>query len=326
MHGKDKGTVLVTGGAGYIGSHVNKKLHRRGWNTIVYDNLSLGNRSAVRWGDFVLGDLADKEQLRLVFRRFPIDAVMHFAASAYVGESVLDPGKYCTNNVANTVNLLETMREFSCRPLVFSSTCSIYGTPSRVPITEDLPQNPINPYGRSKLMIEWMLADYSQAYGMTYAALRYFNAAGADPEGEIGETHHPETHLIPLVLTAASTGQAARVFGDDYPTPDGTCVRDYIHVTDLADAHISALDHLLAGNAGDVFNLGTGRGYSVKEVIDCAARVTGKNIPAVISGRRAGDPAELVADFARASAVLGFTAKLSRLETIIETAWKWHSR
>ncbi len=316
-------TILVTGGAGYIGSHTNKELCRRGWRTVVYDNLVYGHLSAAKWGRFVPGDLSDRDQLRLVFRNFDIGAVIHFAAYAYVGESVTNPGKYYANNVAGTLNLLEAMREFGCPHIVFSSSCATYGTPERVPISEDFPQNPINPYGRSKLMVEHMLRDYAAAYGMGYAALRYFNAAGADPEGETGEDHDPETHLIPLVLRAAASGEAVRVFGTDYPTPDGTCVRDYVHVTDLADAHVRALEYLRGGGESGAFNLGTGRGYSVREVIACAERVTGRKIAVIETGRREGDPAELWADNGKARAVLGFDGRHSQLEMLIGTAWKW---
>ena len=325
MPRKSKGTVLVTGGAGYIGSHANKELTRQGWDTVVYDNLVHGHRDAVRWGTFILGDLADREQLRLVFRKYRIGAVLHFAAYADVGESVREPGKYYVNNVANTITLLETMREHSCRHIVFSSTCATYGTPERMPVAEDQPQNPINPYGRSKLMVEQMLEDYSRAYGMTYVTLRYFNVAGADPEGEIGAARNECMSLIPIILTAADHGDLVDIFGTDYPTPDGTCIRDYIHVTDVSNAHIRALEHLLTGKASDAFNLGTGRGYSVMDVITCAERIVGKKISIAISGRRAGDPIAMIADNRKAlTANMLVEGHLSQLETMIETAWKWH--
>jgi len=319
------GKILVTGGAGYIGSHVNKSLFLKGYETLVVDNLIYGHREFVKWGEFVCADLANIDQLRLVFNTYPIDAVIHFAAFAYVGESVLDPQKYYRNNVANTLNLLSVMLEFGVRLIVFSSTCATYGLPEEIPITEDHPQLPINPYGRSKLMIENILNDYAGAYGFSYAALRYFNAAGADPEAEIGEWHEPETHLIPLVLDAASDRrEKIQIYGTDYDTPDGTCIRDYIHVTDLAEAHILSLDYLLGGGQSAVFNLGNGNGFSVKEVIKSAERLTGKVIRVDESTRRAGDPPVLVGSSQRIKDFLGWRPAYADLDLIIDTAWRWH--
>ncbi len=317
--------ILVVGGAGYIGSHINKLLNRKGYKTVVFDNLIYGHREFVKWGDFILGDMSDIEQLRLVFKKTPIKAVMHFAALAYVGESVEDPQKYYMNNVANTLNILKVMREFNVNNFIFSSTCATYGNPVKIPITEDHPQNPINPYGQSKLMVEKILSDYSNAYGLKYVALRYFNAAGADPDCEIGEWHEPETHLIPLVLDAAiGKRESIKVFGTDYDTPDATCIRDYIHVTDLADAHILALEYLFNGGKSDVFNLGNGKGFSVKDVIETAKKVSGKNIVEVASPRRAGDPAVLVGSAQKTTEVLNWQPQYFELTKIIETAWNWH--
>ncbi len=319
--------ILVAGGAGYIGSHVNKLLNERGYGTVVFDNLVYGHREFVKWGEFVLGDLSDIEQIRLAFSKYPVRAVMHFAAFAYVGESVQDPEKYYVNNVANTLNILRVMREFGVRYFIFSSTCATYGDPVEIPITEDHPQNPINPYGQSKLMVEKVLSDYSAAYGLKSVALRYFNAAGADPGQEIGEWHDPETHLIPLVLDAAIGRRAdIKVFGTDYDTPDGTCIRDYIHVTDLADAHILALEYLFNGGASDVFNLGNGNGFSVRDVIETARDVTGREIVDVPSPRRPGDPAVLVGSSKKTTEVLGWRPRYFELRKIIETAWNWHCK
>jgi UDP-glucose 4-epimerase len=319
--------ILVTGGAGYIGSHVNKGLHVQGHDTLVFDNLTYGHRELAKWGTFVQGDLEDKDHLREVFRRYPITAVMHFAAFAYVGESVENPRKYYINNVCNALNLLDVMLEYNVELFIFSSTCATYGTPVRIPIGEDHPQDPINPYGRSKLMVENILKDYSAAYGLRYVSLRYFNAAGADPDNEVGEWHEPETHLIPLVLDAASgRREDVRIFGTDYPTPDGTCMRDYIHVTDLSDAHLLALDYLAKGGESQVFNLGNGNGFSVKEVIECAQKVTGRPIRWVESDRRAGDPPVLVGSSERARTMLNWTPHLHELRAILETAWAWHRR
>ncbi len=317
--------VLVCGGAGYIGSHVNKMLNRMGYDTVVFDNLVYGHREAVRWGEFVEGDLKNPEEIEAVFAEYPIEAVMHFAAYAYVGESVTDPEKYYFNNVACTLNLLRAMRRHGCNQIIFSSTCATYGEPERVPITEDMPQNPINPYGASKLMVERILKDYETAYSLRFVALRYFNAAGADPEGEIGEDHDPETHLIPLVLDAASGKRTdIKVFGTDYPTRDGSCIRDYIHVEDLAQAHILALKYLQGGGVSECLNLGNERGTSVLEVIEAVKKVTGKDFRVTLSERRPGDPAVLVGSSDKAKAVLGWEPKYADIETIVEHAWKWH--
>lgn len=319
--------ILIVGGAGYIGSHTNKELARRGYETVVLDNLVYGHAAAVKWGKFVLADICDTEALRRTFKEFKIDAVVHFAAYAYVGESMVEPQKYYLNNVSNTINLLSVMSEFGCDKIIFSSTCATYGDPYEIPITETHRQEPINPYGRSKLMVEHILSDYSKAYGLKYVALRYFNAAGADIDAEIGELHTPETHLIPLVLDAAiGKRDSISIFGTDYDTRDGTCVRDYIHVTDLAQAHILALEYLLAGGESDVFNLGNGHGYSVKEIIETARRVTGKSINAVECERRDGDPAFLVGSAQKAKEKLKWKPGFCGIDMIIETAWKWHQK
>ncbi|MHB9098290.1 MAG: UDP-glucose 4-epimerase GalE [Syntrophales bacterium] len=319
--------ILIAGGAGYIGSHTNKLCNQRGYGTVVFDNLVYGHRSFVRWGDFVLGDLADREQLRFCFSRYSIDAVMHFSAFAYVGESVTDPAKYYRNNVVNTVNLLDTMREFDVPYIIFSSTCSTYGVPIYIPLTEDHPQSPVNPYGWSKFMIEQILKDYNKAYGIKYVNLRYFNAAGADPDAEIGESHDPETHLIPLVLDVATCKRPdVKIFGTDYETPDGTCIRDYIHVSDLADAHILALDYLRGGGTSDSFNISNGNGFSVREVIRTAEKVTGCDIKSVETDRRAGDPPILVGSARKAQDVLNWGPRFADLTAIIQTAWHWHQK
>lgn len=324
---QDTTKVLVIGGAGYIGAHTCKALAARGFAPVVYDNLSLGHESFVRWGPLVRGDILDTERLRATILEHDAAAVMHFAALAYVGESMSEPARYWRNNVAGTMSMLDAMRATPCRRVVFSSTCAVYGEPASVPITEATPANPINPYGRTKLVCEGMLRDYGAAYGIRSVALRYFNACGADASGEIGELRDPEPHLIPRALMAA-LGHVGdfRVFGGDYPTPDGTAVRDYIHVTDLAAAHVAALRRLLDGHGTDVFNLGTGTGYSVKQVLDAIARVTGQTIPPVAGDRRPGDPAILVADAARARAALGFDPVASEIGTIVRSAWAWHRR
>ncbi len=319
--------ILVTGGAGYIGSHANKELTRTGYETVVLDNMSYGHPDFLKWGVFEEVDLGDLESIRNVFRKYEIEAVMHFAAFTYVGESVEDPQKYYLNNLRNTLNLLQVMNEFEVRKLVFSSTCATYGNPQKIPLTEDHPQNPINPYGQGKLMVEKVLKDYSSAYGLRYVSLRYFNAAGADPEGEVGERHHPETHLIPLILDAAmGKREDIKIFGTDYPTTDGTCIRDYIHVTDLADAHIKALKYLEDGGESEVFNLGNGNGFSVREVIEEARKVTGKEIKATETERRAGDPPVLVGSSEKARKILKWQPKYDDLTKIISTAWEWHKK
>jgi UDP-arabinose 4-epimerase len=319
--------ILVTGGAGYIGSHTAKALAIAGHQPIVIDNLTNGHEWAVQWGPFEHGDLGDVEWLRGVLSRHRIEGVIHFAASAYVGESMTDPRKYFRNNTVNTLNLLDAMLAHGVRRLVFSSTCATYGIPERVPIDESHAQRPVNPYGESKLMVERILHWYGQAYGLLSVALRYFNASGADPDGEIGEDHDPETHLIPLVIDAArGMRPPVGVFGTDYPTADGTAVRDYIHVMDLADAHVRAIDYLERGGASTALNLGTGRGHSVLAVIEAVERVSGRPVPRSDSPRRAGDPPELVADARRAADVLGWTPRYPALDMIVEHAWRWQSR
>jgi UDP-glucose 4-epimerase len=317
-------SILICGGAGYIGSHVNKHLNARGFDTTVFDNLSYGHRELVKWGTFIHGELSDVELLRRVFSERKIDAVVHLAAYAYVGESVTDPAKYYRNNVVSTLNLLDVMREYACEKIVFSSTCATYGIPERVPITEDMPQKPINPYGATKLLVERVFSDYASAYGLKYVVLRYFNAAGADPDGEIGEWHEPETHLIPLVLDAAAKRGSITVFGTDYPTRDGTCVRDYIHVSDLAKAHLLALDYLNRGGPGDCFNLGSAKGSSVFEVIGAAKKVSGGDFTVELAARRAGDPPALIGDSAKARRALGWEPAFCDIETIVRHAYQWY--
>lgn len=316
--------ILVTGGAGYIGSHACKALAVGGYTPITYDNLVYGHPWAVKWGPLEEGDIQDRNRLVEVIEKYKPKAVMHFAAYTYVGESVENPGKYYRNNVAGTLSLLEAMRDNDIRNIIFSSTCATYGIPEKIPLTEEHPQCPINPYGSSKLMIEKMLGDFDAAHNIKFAALRYFNAAGADPEGDIGEDHNPETHLIPLVLDAASgKSENIKMFGTDYDTPDGTCIRDYIHVTDLADAHVLALEYLQNNGKSDFFNLGNGTGFSVKEVIDAAEKVTKSKIPVVEWQRRDGDPAVLIGSSKKAFSVLNWRPKYDKLEIIIETAWDW---
>jgi UDP-glucose-4-epimerase GalE len=319
--------VLVTGGAGYVGSHVCLALAEAGYRPISYDNLSRGYRWAVQFGPLEEGDIGDRERLAEVFAKQRPIAVLHFAALTYVGESVSDPAMYWRTNVAGTLSLIEAMREADVRNIVFSSTAAVYGAVEVSPIPETAPLAPINPYGASKLAMERMLGDFVAAYGFHAAALRYFNAAGADPDGRIGEAHDPETHLIPLVLDAAiGRRDAISVFGDSYPTPDGTCIRDYIHVLDLAQAHVAALERLLGGGDAEflALNLGTGSGASVREVIDAARRVTGRTIAERAAPRREGDPAVLVADPTLAKTTLGWTARRSSLEQQMRDAWNWH--
>lgn len=319
--------VLVAGGAGYVGSHACKTLAQAGYVPIAYDNMIYGHEWAVRWGPLERGDILDSQRLDEVFRRYRPEAVLHFAAFAYVGESVGDPGKYYRNNVAGTLVLLETMRQHGVGRIVFSSTCSTYGIPQQVPIPESHPQNPINPYGASKLMVERILEDFDRAHRVKSICLRYFNAAGADPDCEIGEYHDPETHLIPLVLYAAAGRRpSVAIYGDDYPTADGTCIRDYVHVSDLAEAHVAALQVLEQGGGSDRFNLGTGRGSSVREVVDTGRRVTGRTIATEVVTRRAGDPAELVADASRAVRALGWHPRHADLESQVLHAWNWLTR
>lgn len=319
--------VLVCGGAGYIGSHINKQLNKEGYETVVFDNLVYGHREAVKWGDFIQGDLKNIDEIEAAFQKYKIDAVFHFAAYAYVGESVEKPEKYYYNNVSNTLNLLQVMKKYGCNKIIFSSTCATYGEPEKAPITEEMPQNPINPYGASKLMVERIFKDYSKAYGLKFVVLRYFNAAGADPEGEIGESHTPETHLIPLVLDAASgKRQDIKIFGTDYDTPDGSCIRDYIHVYDLATAHLAALYYLEEGKESDFFNLGNALGTSVLEVVKSVKKVTGREFTVAMTDRRAGDPAKLVGSSEKARKVLGWKPIYGDIDTIVEHAWKWHEK
>ncbi len=319
--------ILVVGGAGYIGSHMVKMLAQSGHEPVTLDNFSTGYRDAVVAGRLIEGDLADRAFLDRTFAAGGFEGVMHFASFIQVGESVRDPGKYYRNNVFHTLNLLDAMVAHGVQAFIFSSTAAVFGEPRYVPIDEAHPQAPINPYGASKLMVERMLADYERAHGLRSVALRYCNAAGADPEGALGERHDPETHLIPLVLQAAAGRRAAiQVFGTDYDTPDGTCIRDYIHVQDLCSAHLAALERLASGAPSAAYNLGNGQGFSVREVIAAAGRVTGLAIPVEYAARRAGDPARLVADARAARAALGWTPRYPDLDTIVEHAWHWERR
>ena len=319
--------ILVVGGAGYIGSHMVKMLAAQGYRVTTLDNLSTGYRDAIVAGEFIQADLADRPGLDHLFAQQKIDAVMHFASFIQVGESVQEPAKYYANNVTNTLNLLDAMVTHEVQRFIFSSSAAVYGNPHTVPIPEDHSKEPINPYGRSKWIVEQILADYDHAYGLKSVCLRYFNAAGADPQGQLGERHEPETHLIPLVLRAAS-GRAPdiKVFGRDYDTPDGTCIRDYVHVEDLCTAHRLALDGLMQGQASSAYNLGNGNGFSVAEVIAAATRVTGCTIPVTDQARRAGDPPRLVADARRARAALNWRPQYDTLDIIIAHAWAWESQ
>lgn len=318
-------SILVTGGAGYIGSHACKALAAQGFIPVTFDSLEHGHRSAVRWGPLVQGHLGDDAALCRTMRDHAVEAVIHFAAYAYVGESMQEPGRYFRNNVAGTLSLLEAMRSCDVEQIVFSSTCATYGLPSTVPIDESHAQQPVNPYGESKLFIERALHWYGAAHALRSVALRYFNAAGADADGEIGERHEPETHLIPSIIEAALGKRAAiDVFGTDYPTPDGTAIRDYIHVTDLADAHVRALRYLRGGGESACLNLGTGNGYSVREVIAAVSACAGRPIPIRECARRPGDPPVLVADSDLARRVLAWEPACSDLEEIVATAWRWH--
>jgi UDP-glucose-4-epimerase GalE len=318
--------ILVTGGAGYIGSHTVRLLHATGHDVWAYDNLSMGHRAAVPAERLIVGDLKDADFLDHALLAHRIEAVVHFAASAYVGESVTNPAKYYQNNLGNSLTLLERMRRQGISRIVFSSTCATYGIPDRLPITEDQPQKPINPYGNTKLAIERAIADYALAYNWSYAVLRYFNAAGASADGALGEDHTPETHLIPLVLqTILGQQPHLEIFGTDYPTPDGTCLRDYVHVDDLAHAHRLALEHLQSSQRFQ-FNIGTGKAHSVREVIRTAEEVTGKKMKVIESPRRPGDPPELVADASKIQRELGWSPKFTDLRSIIHTAWEWQRR
>ncbi len=324
-----KPTILVTGGAGYIGSHTVLALLQAGYEVVVLDNLVYGHRDLLEklQVELVVGDTGDRVLLDNLFQTHDIAAVMHFSAYAYVGESVSDPAKYYRNNVIGTLTLLEAMLAASVNKFVFSSTCATYGVPTVLPITEDHPQNPINPYGATKLMVERILADFDVAYDFKSVRFRYFNAAGADPSGLLGEDHNPETHLIPLVLmTALGKRESISIFGTDYPTADGTCVRDYIHVTDLANAHVLGLEYLLKDGDSTVFNLGNGKGFSVKEVIDTASAVTQRNIKVVEHDRRPGDPPTLIGSSDKARSILGWQPQYSSIKDIITHAWQWHQQ
>jgi UDP-arabinose 4-epimerase len=316
--------ALVTGGAGYIGSHTCKMLARAGHTPIVFDNLSTGHADAVKWGPLCVGDLLDAGALDAAFETHQPDIVIHFAALAYVGVSMQDPASYYRVNVGGTQSLLDAMRHHDVARIVLSSSCATYGIPAVLPITEDTPQHPVNPYGFTKLITERMAADYERAYGLRWIALRYFNAAGADPEGELGERHDPETHAIPLAIGAAlGTGSAFKVMGTDYPTPDGSAVRDYVHVNDLADAHLRAMTHLLQGGDSGAFNLATGRGTSVLELLDAVRAATGKPVNAMRAPRRAGDPPALYAQADKAQRVLGWKPQYMDIGPMVETAAKW---
>ena len=319
--------VLVTGGAGYIGSHAAKALAKAGHEPLVLDNLSAGHRWAVKWGPLLEMDLKDAERLPLLMKQERIEAVMHFAASLLVGESVEVPRKYYWNNVVNTLHLLDAMQDAGVKIIVFSSSAATYGNPQQVPIPEDHPKDPVNPYGETKLAMERALQWYGNAYNLKWMALRYFNAAGADKEGELGECHDPEAHIIPLTIKAARGERShVEIYGTDYPTPDGTALRDYIHVTDLGDAHVRALEHLAGGGQSRALNLGTGQGYSVREVITAVGKISPRPVPFREGPRRAGDPPVLVADASNAAKILGWKPKYSELESIIRDAWNWHSK
>ena len=323
-------SILVTGGAGYIGSHAVLALRDAGYEVVVLDNLIYGHRDLVETVlkvELVEGDINDRTLLNRLFQTREFAAVMHFAAYAYVGESVGQPAKYYRNNVAGTLTLLEAMRDAGIQNFVFSSTCATYGVPQQVPIQENQPQQPINPYGMSKLMVEHILDDFDRAYGLRSVRFRYFNAAGADPQGRLGEDHTPETHLIPLVLlTALGKRESISIYGTDYDTPDGTCIRDYIHVTDLAQAHILGLEYFLKGGSTEVFNLGNARGFSIQEVIEAARAVTGRPIPVTLADRRPGDPPNLVGSAEKAKRILGWQPQYADLESILTHAWQWHQK
>ena len=319
--------ILVTGGAGYVGSHACKALSENGFLPITVDNLVYGHEWAVKWGPLVRGDISDRAVLDHVFSTYKPAAVLHFAAFAYVGESVISPDKYYRNNVAGTITLLDAVRDHGCSRLVFSSTCATYGIPHKIPIKEDHEQKPINPYGWSKLMIEQILRDYEKAYGLHHAILRYFNAAGADPEGEIGEDHDPETHLIPLtILAALGQRKYIEIYGTDYPTHDGTAIRDYIHVTDLANVHVRALQHLVQGKGSLCLNVGTGSGHSVRDVIKAVESASKLEVPTTESARREGDPPVLVAEPDEAFKILSWQPRHSDIHTIVDSAFRWHNR
>ncbi len=317
--------ILITGGAGYIGSHTNKILSKKGYKTVVFDNLERGSIKLVKWGNFIKGDLRNIEDIRNTFKKYKFNAVIHFAAYAYVGESVEFPDKYYENNVLGTLNLLKVMKEFGVKNIIFSSSCATYGIPEKVPISENTPQNPINPYGRSKLFSENIIKDFEQSYGIKYIILRYFNAAGADTEGEIGEIHNPETHLIPLTIFAAiGLIEKLNVFGNDYPTKDGTCIRDYIHVSDLAEAHVKALEYLLREKKSDIFNVGIGVGFSILDIIKTVNKISNKKINYIFVERRPGDPSILIASNKKIKKILNWQPKFIKIEDIIKSAYNWH--
>lgn len=319
--------ILIVGGAGYIGSHINKELTKQGFKTVVFDNLSSGKKELVKWGEFFHGDLGNINDIREVFKKYKIEGVMHFAAFKAVGESVVDPQKYYKNNVANTLNLFEVMKENNVNKFIFSSSAATFGEPQYIPIDEKHPQNPINPYGKTKLIVEHIMRDYSNAYGFKYVSLRYFNACGSDMETEVGEWPGSSSNLIPLVLDAAiGRREDIKIFGTDYPTPDGTCIRDYIHVTDLATAHVLAFKYLVDGGESRCLNLGNGKGFSVKEVVAMAKKVTGIDFKVTEVERRAGDPPELVADSKLAQQILKWQPQYQDLEVIVDSAWKWHQK
>jgi UDP-glucose-4-epimerase GalE len=320
----DRAVVLVTGGAGYIGSHACKALSRAGYRVVVFDNLSAGHRSAVRYGELVEGDVTDVAAVRAALRGFDLSVVMHFAALLDVGESVREPARYYRNNVIGALSVLEAMAAESVRHFVFSSTCATYGEPIETPIAETHPQRPINSYGETKLAVGRALPHFERAFGVRWAALRYFNAAGADPDGELGEDHSPEIHIIPRAIDAATGGPGLHVFGDDYPTPDGTCLRDYVHVSDLADAHVLALQAIVETGKSGMYNLGTGRPHSVREVIGSVERITGLRVPWTLAPRRSGDPAVLYAAAHKAHAELHWTPRHAELDAIVSSAWNWH--
>lgn len=326
----EKPTILVTGGAGYIGSHAVLSLRDAGYEVVILDNLVYGHRDLVDTVlkvEFIEGNIEDRTLLDQIFKTRKFDAVMHFAAYAYVGESVGQPAKYYRNNVAGTLTLLEAMCDADIKKFVFSSTCATYGVPEQIPVVENQPKRPINPYGKSKLMVEDILDDFDHAYGLRSVRFRYFNAAGADPQGRLGEDHTPETHLIPIaLLTAMGKRQSLSIFGTDYDTPDGTCIRDYIHVTDLAQAHILGLEYLLNGGSTEVFNLGNAQGFSIQEVIEAARVVTGLPIPVTFGDRRPGDPPILVGSGEKAQRILGWQPQYADLKTILTHAWQWHQK
>lgn len=320
-------TVLVVGGAGYIGSHTAKLLAKSEYEVIIFDNLSMGYEKLAKYGKLIVGDLANLYEINRVFEEFDIDVVFHFAAFAYVGESIENPQKYYKNNVQNTLNLLEVMLKHSVKKIVFSSTCATYGTPQYLPIDELHVQNPINPYGSSKLMIEQILKDYDRAYDLKYVVLRYFNAAGADLDAELGEMHEPETHLIPIVIDVINNKRdKLQVFGDDYDTEDGTCIRDYIHVNDLALAHLKSYEYIIQNSKSNIFNLGSENGYSILEIIAMVEKLTSKRLNYVVKQRRDGDPHKLVASSVKARTILKWKPKFSDIETIITSAMKWHTK